>query len=271
MSETPEGTLRNLLLRRLSAEQSEQLEERLLLEGEVADQLEAEENDLLDDFARGRLSAEDAVRIEKYLLASKRGTQRAAFARALSRISNPESRALPARSFSSRLRIPALALGSAACVLVIAFAALHVWHKESPDHPGPGTPTATKGPLTMQKNSSQAKITLPFAIVLLAGVERGDHPLKFAIPSDVQQVQFQCEIPAGNAYSEYRMVLRDAAGNAVAASENLHPGESSGIAYVEATVDAARLGAGRFSVSISPEESPSAVTSFQFVVQRSAR
>jgi hypothetical protein len=271
MTEAPEGTLRNLLLHRLSAEQSERLEERLLLEEQLADQLEAEETDLLDDFARGRLSAEDAARVERYLLASADASRRVAFARALSRIRDPEFPQVAKRSFSSRLRTPAVALGAAACLLVIGFTVLHLWQKQNADRARAGASTTVAAPAIGPQNSSQGKKTLPFAIVLLADKERGGQPPRFAIPSDIQQVEIQCEIPAGSDHAEYHLILSDASGNAVTVGKNLHPGESSGIVYVESTMDAARLGPGQFSVSVFPEGSTIAVASFQFAVQRSGR
>jgi hypothetical protein len=271
MTETPEGTLRNLLLHRLSAEQSERLEERLLLEEQLADQLEVEETDLLDDFARGRLSAEDAARVKRYLLASADASRRVAFARALSRIRDAEFPQVAKWGFSSRLRIPAVALGAAACLLVIAVTVLHLWQKQNADRAGAGASTAAAPPAISPRSSSQETQALPFAIVLLADKERGGQPPGFAIPSDIQQVEIQCEIPAGNAHSEYRMILSEASGKAITIGRNLHPGESSGILYVEATADAARLGPGQFFVSIFPEGSTSAVASFQFAVRRSGR
>ncbi len=271
MTETPEGTLRNLLLHRLSAEQSERLEERLLLEEQLADQLEAEETDLLDDFTRGRLSAEDAARVERYLLASADASRRVAFARALSRMRDPELPQVAKRTFSSRLLIPEVAFGAAACLLVIGLTVLHLWQKQNADRARAGASTAVAAPAISPQSSSQNKRTLPFAIVLLADKERGGQLPRFAIPSDIQQVEIQCEIPAGNADSEYRLILTDASGNAVTVAKNLRPEESSGVLYVEGTADAARLGPGEFSVSIFPEGSTSAVASFQFAVQRSGR
>jgi hypothetical protein len=271
MTETPEGTLRNLLLHRLSTEQSERWEERLLLEEQVAEQLEAEENDLLDDFARGRLSADDAERVERYLLASADASRRVAFAKALSRLRASEFPQVAQRSSSSWLRISAVALGAAACLLMVALTVLHLSHKQSAGRAGASASTAATSAAASPQNSSQAKQALPFAIVLLADKVRGGQPLRFAIPSDIQQVEIQCEIPAGNAYPEYRMILSEASGSLVTLGKNLHPAKSSGIVYVEVIVDAARLVPGQVSVSIVPEGSTRVVTSFQFAVQRSGR
>src|SRR5690349_4773013 len=78
---TPEQ-LRCLLLHRLSEEEAQRLEEQLMQDAETADLFRHEETDLVDDYAKGLLAAEDRRAFEQHLLADPAIRQRVKVARA---------------------------------------------------------------------------------------------------------------------------------------------------------------------------------------------
>jgi hypothetical protein len=63
-----DGELRQLLLRQLPAEAMEDIEDRLVLDDSIAERLQHQQYDLLDDYARGRLAQDERRAVEKYLL-----------------------------------------------------------------------------------------------------------------------------------------------------------------------------------------------------------
>lgn len=73
------------LLGKLSDSEAARLEERSFADDSVFDDIEIAEDELIDDYVRDRLSAEDRKQFETKLLSSKRITERVEFARLLAK------------------------------------------------------------------------------------------------------------------------------------------------------------------------------------------
>lgn len=99
---------REYLLGRLDEAAAEQVQARLLEDEEWCAEIQSAEDDLLDDWAQGRLAGEDRAGFESRYLASGHGRSRAAFALALAR------RVAAAPSAPSR----GLLLALAACLVL---------------------------------------------------------------------------------------------------------------------------------------------------------
>lgn len=87
MSQTfeDEDSIRSYLLGKLSLEEQQRLEERLLTDNKLFEQLQVIEEDLIDDYVAGTLPASDLERADKHLLSAPQRRQDVRFARAMSR------------------------------------------------------------------------------------------------------------------------------------------------------------------------------------------
>src|SRR6266550_2295912 len=80
-----DAVLRRYLLGSLPEAEMETLEEAYLAHPDVLERIHGVEDDLLDDYASGRLGADDKAAFETRYLASPRGRERVVAARALRR------------------------------------------------------------------------------------------------------------------------------------------------------------------------------------------
>lgn len=81
-----ENQIIRYLFGELSEAEQSQIEERFLRDREYLETVQAVEDELIDSFVRGGLSADERVRVEQYLAASPRKRQKMAFARELSNV-----------------------------------------------------------------------------------------------------------------------------------------------------------------------------------------
>jgi hypothetical protein len=274
MNEIPGATLRELLLRKLPAAEAEQLENRLLEDGEMADRLELEETDLLDDYARGLLSQQDRALVEKYLLATPTSGQRLAFATALSQLTNtgPTLATEKPRQFFSFFRSPVFAFGLAACLLALFGTAVHFWRVRRSNAVTSTTPVATDKPSpppsVAQPSAVPSPTAAPFTIALLVANARGPQIPSFALPSTVRLLRVQCEVPKTDPTARFRMVLENAYRGIIGSEDQLSTRESAGIHYVEITFPANKMSSGQYSVYVFSQADPSSpLQSYTFALQ----
>src|ERR1044072_8985417 len=87
------------LLGKLSDPEAARLEERYFVEDGVYDEIETAEDELVDAYVRGSLSAEDRKRFEDKVLKSERLTERVEFAKLLPKLPSSQVVGLePARA-----------------------------------------------------------------------------------------------------------------------------------------------------------------------------
>jgi anti-sigma factor RsiW len=119
-----ENTLRRFLLGTLPAAEREALEDRFVLEGELFDALNAAEEDLLEEYARGELSLPERQQIERHLLLVPRNRERVQLLSVMqTAFERGQARADPAfarqKKDSSFFRSQALRYALAAACLVL--------------------------------------------------------------------------------------------------------------------------------------------------------
>jgi len=125
--------IREYLLGRLSDDEEEKVEARLMVDDELFEELEISRGELLEEYCAGELSQTDRKSFEAGYLASPEGRKRHTFSRALERLPERPPAPVPARpriSFFDRIRAYfnwqrlAFAAGSAALVVTLATALL---------------------------------------------------------------------------------------------------------------------------------------------------
>lgn len=228
--------VRQYLLGTLSPEQLPEFEGRLLTDGELYEELLMAEDELVDQFLSGELSAPERERIETHFLRAPQRQQHLRFARALRRYvaANPPqvveavgyaqtAAAVPrvasprGKSFLSTLfpRSPALVF-SVASVLLLMVVAL-AWIAIS---------------LRRQANGPQNF----FAVELATGLTRSGEIREFAIPPEYNAVRLQLDLPEDQ-YPSYEAVLQDAGGRTLTTSRNLNAQSANGrpAVFVEVT------------------------------------
>jgi len=275
MGEAQSKALRDLLLHKLPPAQTDELEDQILQDGELADQIEVATADLLDDYARRLLSPEDANLVEEHLLTAPDALQRLSFASALAgaRRSDNNPHAQPAKRPFSMWRVAVFATAWAACLFLVALAIVRYRHHEKPISIAV-QPNSSEGNPNLGKSSSptdsggEHDAEPSFTIVLLASQVRGTEERAFVVPLRTRQLRIQCEIPRDDGSSEFHMVLKDAAGHSIGSSEDLQPTQSADIRYVQASYPVGQLKSGHYIVSVAPaRRSVQPVASYEFLLQ----
>lgn len=275
MGEPQSKTLRDLLLHKLPSARIDRLEDRILEDGEFADQIEGATADLLDDYARKLLSPEDAKLVEEHLLTAPDALQRVSFAKALAEARRSENNPQlhPAERSFSMWRVAVFAAACAACLFLGAIAIVQFRHHETPPstaiQPTPGAGISTPGKSSSPTNSGDENDTsTAFTVVLLASQVRGNEERTFVVPSRTRQLRIQCEVPHDDGSQQFQMVLKDAAGHFIGWSEDLQPAQSADIHYVQASYPVGQLKPGRYIVSIAPaRHSARTVASYEFLLE----
>jgi len=249
--------LRRWLLHQLSPMQTEALEARLFdddatQDGSFTAALREAEHDLVDDYASGRLDADERAAVERHLLRSAADRSRLAFARALAK--NALAAAHPAQRASGRrhavatpqtrrIRRRRVVVGAA---LAASFAlALLVL---SGIQPGPRVTT----PYSTVTTSTAAQ-----TITLLASAQRGANEQEIRIARGAQQIRLQAEV--AQPHSGERYALRIAAdAQTVFAAADLPLRQTGPYSYIEVTLPVNQLGSGARQVSVQSQGSPAA-------------
>jgi len=120
-TESLENRIQRYLLGDLTEPEQFALEQQILVDGEAFERAEAIENDLIDSYVRGGLTASQKGLFEKNYLASAAHRERVGFARNLARVADEskESVGSIAKSRSSRFWVNRLSWAWAAMILLI--------------------------------------------------------------------------------------------------------------------------------------------------------
>jgi len=128
-----QARIRDYLLGRLSDEEEEKLEERLMVDDELFEELEISKGEIVEEYSAGELSQSDRQSFEERYLASPEGRERFTFSVALDRLGQRKPAVAPVpmprhtglfdriRAYFNWQRL-AFAAGSAALVLTLATA-----------------------------------------------------------------------------------------------------------------------------------------------------
>lgn len=250
----PQPPTRQYLLGTLSQEQLAEFEERLLTDVGLYEELLMAEDELIDQFLGGELSAPERERIESHFLRTPERQEHLRFARTLRRYVSahqpqvdelvgvaqiaaaeelPQIAVTPPskRSFLSTLfpRSPALAF-SLACALLLVIAG-GVWLAIS---------------LRRQTNGPQNL----FAVELAPGLTRSGEIMEFAIPPEYDAVRLQLDLPEDQNPS-YEAVLQDADGRTLTTNKNLRTQSANGRPAVFVDVTRNLMPSGDYRVKLS--------------------
>src|SRR5689334_5158023 len=203
MIETTDITLRRWLLHTLPADEAAILEQQLLTDEDFGERLRAAEADLLDDYARGNLAAdENAVAAERFA-ATARDRLRVRIARALARITQRSSERLDVarhrrHGLAERMdrsgrrarvrRIAAVGVLASACALVVAVIGLNQRMTTSLNPP-----------------HTDAETT----ITLLADSQRGTNARRIEVPRSAAMVRLQAEVDGSDPNAHYALSIDD--------------------------------------------------------------
>lgn len=214
---TKQGTIRQYLFGQASPEDSSQLEDRLLTDGEFYQELLIVEDEIIDLYVSGELSESERESFETHFLLAPEHQQKLRFARSLKKYVNSLGTAQPHKDTATdessagvaevdepppRKRLSFLPFGSpivsyalAAAILLIVGSASWVvfknWRTPAPHEPG--------------------KV---FAVVLRPGFTRdeGEGIKKIPIPPGTDTVQLQLQIESTDQYLSYRALLQTTEG-----------------------------------------------------------
>jgi hypothetical protein len=226
--------IRERLLHRLDPVQSDGMDEYLFADETFADRLSDARYDLLDDYARGKLSADERARVERHLLSTPTDHHALRVAAALAKIGRAEHRLdrHRARSYPRARRAVWLA-----AALVIGAVSLLTYDRIVREYP----------PAESQADLS----TLP-TMTLLASAQRGDNTTEFDLPhADRLRVQIEVDAPA----TKTRFTLSIADSNHVVfTARELVPRTSGPYRFVEVAVPSRLLGPGNRRITLAADD-----------------
>jgi hypothetical protein len=235
MSTFSDEQLRQFLLRRVAPELATAIEDAIVLEPQVAERMQEQEFDLIDDYAARRLNPADREAVERHLLKSRAGAHSLRVARLLSSV---RVALLPERRRIFRW-VPLAALACAA--------ALVGWFVIPLRRTAPPPFTAVSSSPRLVTSAPTAALPI---LSLLADVDRGAAVTKLNWPAGAQSVRLQVELPDAPRQGTYTLRIDDAAGRRLFASGPLAAQSAGGLRYVEAVVPTAALGPGLRRVAV---------------------
>ncbi len=242
-----EDRLRRYLLGWLEPEEQERLEKQLLIDDEYLEELSAAEDELIDSYVHGNLSAPERERFNQHFLAVSERRQRLSFAEALHRYVNgaPLADVKPATVNGQRPLVwkrfipaslhaqkPLLGLSLAAALVIVFFGASwlivrNVWLRDQ----------LPEGPT--------------LAITLRPGLERDSGEIKrVTIATDISTVRLHLEL-SRDEYQSYRAVVQTDEGREVFSADELKPESLANERVVGLSFRARLLVRGDYQIKLS--------------------
>jgi len=217
--ERDESTLRRYLLRTLPAEERDRLEKEALRDAAAFEDLQAAEDDLFHDYARGSLSDGERGDFEKTLLAQAGADERLAAARAFLGALDAQPAAPAARTVSWPL-----ALAAAAALALVAWLLFRARPNEVPRQ-GQGSPTPSA---TLAPSPSAGPTAAPggrvLALALVPGALRAGGTMPTAaVTSHSTALELALALPEAAGRGRLAVLLRTAEGNTVWTAKDLAP------------------------------------------------
>jgi hypothetical protein len=213
--------LRAYLLRQLPENEADRLEARLLDDQEVFEALESAEDDLFDDFARGRLEAGERVSfVERYGAQS----DRIRFAKALAR----RSAGANVVGFRWRQWMPLVA----AVALAVAMGGVMLRPERIPSP----LPTAAPPP--------------PSAVLRLGTSRSAGSMSEIALPPSAPSLQLRVRLDPADRFDRYTMELRDARGAIAWRVDDLRAAPDAGELDLVGSVPARSLPGGDYELGV---------------------
>lgn len=232
--------------------EQEALEDSYAADPQVFEQLVAVENELMEQYARHELSAENRRAFERHVLTHPRRRARTQFAEAfINELENKTQQQEQPLSFRARwanwwgtnYRSWGLSLGLATAAILLIAGGWWMWRKPAPTDvtqqpiasvastvalplsPSPAmtspAPTATTQLTTQPTAQSSAPAMLAFTLVG-AVVRDGGKTQRLNVPPNTKQVQLKMNL-TGEEYPQYQIQLRTSAGKEILTQTKLKP------------------------------------------------
>lgn len=263
--------VRQYLLGELSPDSQQNLEERLLTDSEFYEELLIAEDELVDQYLAGALTAPERERFEQHFLVTPARRQQLTFAAALRQyVAAAEGAAAPATevdkpgpaarsSFITRLfstRRPALSWALAAILLL--FVSVGTW-------------LGTSNWRARHTAGREVAANI-FLVELTPGANRavGGEFKRIVLPAAANVVRLKLELPA-NDYLTYQVVLQTDDKRTLYTQDNLKAQATGGAPAIFFDVPAALLTRGDYRVKLNgltAAGAPEEVTSYSFRVAR---
>ncbi|HEX7333437.1 MAG TPA: hypothetical protein VF290_18175 [Pyrinomonadaceae bacterium] len=133
------GKIRDYLLGRLSEEEQERIEERLMVEDDFFEELEISKGELIEEYHAGELSQNEHEWFQQHYLATPEGKRRRTFALALDSLERPIPAPAPKPGLLDRLRSlfqnqQLWRIATPAALLIVAGIALPIYLTRSPSY-----------------------------------------------------------------------------------------------------------------------------------------
>jgi anti-sigma-K factor RskA len=237
--------LRNFLLGALPAEETERMEERLLIDPQMFESIEAIEADLFDAFVANTLSpAERAAFMVRY----SPEQHRLNFARALAKRAEPQSNVAPI----ARHR-PYQIWAAAAAVLIVVAAAFVLFTQQQRSLPATIASTKhSRSPRTPKTSTEPTALRTVALTLALTAMRDGNDVPHVTIPRSADAVAMKIRLNPADRFPEYGVIIRRADESAAWSDEHAHASSSSGEDLIVTTqVPSPSLPAGEYRLAVS--------------------
>lgn len=237
MNQFNDQQIRDRLLHRLDAVQSDGIDECLFTDETFADRVGDVRYDLLDDYARGNLSADERALVERHLLSTPTDRHALRVAAALAGIGRAEHRGDHRRPHAEHVRSHSRTRRVAwfAAALAIGAVALLSYDR------------------IMRRPENPTDISTLPTMTLLASAQRGDGKNTFDLPAHAHQMRLQVEVDAPTTKTRFTVSIADS-GHVVFTARGLEPRTSGPYRFVEIALPAPVLGPGNRHVTLTADE-----------------
>jgi hypothetical protein len=173
LNSNDQTTIREYLLGKLSEDEQQKIEERLITDDDLFQELEVSKGEVVEEYWANELSREEREWLEGHFLASPEGKQAYEFKLALDHLARSNPRPEPQPTFFERLKNPfkqypwVVATASAAVILIVAW-------------------------IIIPRGQTVVGPTLASNII---NREQGTLPTKVTIPSNASEMKFRLLLP----------------------------------------------------------------------------
>jgi hypothetical protein len=243
---TDYDTIKGYLLGQTPAEDESELEARLLTDREFYEEVSIVEDELVDRYLRGDLSASEKERFESHFVSSAERKRKVRFARALRKYISVAEVSADEETESALSYVPAphasvirpfpfgrsaMSYAIAASILIVVGLSSFVFLWYLQRQPGGGRVLAVE--------------------LIPAPATRGGSEVKqITLTPDVGSVRLQLDLP-GNDYQSYEATLRDSSARTVLTTRDLKPQNVNSFSAVTLDINSDSLSPGDYRIQLS--------------------
>lgn len=207
LNDKDQTRIREFLLGKLSEDEQQKIEERLIVEEALFDELEISKGELVEEYCANELTRDEHEWFERNLLASPEGKQRFALAVALDHLQSKISKPRRSVTFFERIKDlfrqnPSLIAIASATAIVVLVAAIFLFR--------PGSQTVV-GPTLASSIINRGQGSLPTKVKIPSNAS--EIKLRLLLPRDASaSANYRAEIDNKSDIKPVRVVERDGEG-----------------------------------------------------------